>query len=102
MAGRTMHLQDSAEVFAQQNKECIENSSAKNVYGGLCGKQLELHSVIGLRDPASIPCNSPFFQAIGLGLVFLALEEIVTIFPLLFLPRAAFSHGEGAVFRSCR
>lgn len=93
MAGPTTHLQDSVEVFVQQNKECIENSSDKNVYGGLCGKQLELHGVIRLRVPASGPCYSPFFQAMGLGLVFLALEEIVTIFPLLFLPRAAFSHG---------
>lgn len=63
------------------------------MYGGLCGKQLELHSIIRLHVPASIPCYSPFFQAIGLVLVFLALKEIVTVFPLLFLPRAAFPHG---------
>lgn len=49
------------------------------------------------RNKAACSCFRPVLQSFlsshGLGLVFLALEEIVTIFPLLFLPRAAFSHG---------
>lgn len=63
------------------------------MHGVLCGKHLELLSLMRLHVLASFPCYSPFFQTRGSVLVWLALEEIGTVFPLLFFPRVDFSHG---------
>lgn len=61
--------------------------------GVLCGKHLELLYLMRLHVLASFPCYSLFFQTRGSVLVWLALEEISAVFPLLFFPRLDFSQG---------
>lgn len=63
------------------------------MHGVLCGKHLELLSLMRLHVLASFPCYSLFFQTRGSVLIWLALEEISAAFPLLFFPRLDFSQG---------
>ena len=52
-----------------------------------CSALMRLHVL------ASFLCYSLFFQSRGSVLVWLALEDISTVFALLFFPRVDFSHG---------
>ena len=51
------------------------------MHGVLCGKHLELLSLMRLHVLALFPCYSPFFQTRGSVLVWLALGEISAVFP---------------------